>query len=283
MSQSVAPFDCLLSRLQFRGQLVAQTGLRIGVGRDTDVTGNDLPVMRDANGRPFIPGASFKGVLRSSLEALLRGLGATSDQQRRLACMVLSSSERCISDRELDKLRQEYPDPKQAHLLSEAIIQHTCLICQTFGSTTLASHVAIRDLPVEPSLWFGQFEVRQGVSLDRDTETAREGQLYSFETVPPGTRFNLEIEAHNLREWQNGLLWLGLQPFLRGEMRLGGARSRGLGHVTLLECEWRSWAGEPGHPEKVIELLRNGPSIISIDPTPWQQALRSKLDEVLHA
>src|SRR5919202_2417657 len=239
MAQAVAAFDTLRSRLRFRGQLVARTGLRIGAGRDTDVAGHDLPVMRDASGRPFIPGASFKGVLRSSLEALVRGLSDDPEfQQRHLACMVLISSQRCITDTEIRRWRDSEADRAR---LAQGVIENSCLICQTFGSTWLASHVAIRDLLVSPALWFGQFEVRQGVSLDRDTETAREGLLYSFETVPPGTRFDLEIEADNLVDWQKGLLWLGLQPFIRGEISIGGARSRGLGMVELLEGDWSGW------------------------------------------
>lgn len=282
MTMSASTFDILQGRLRFRGQLVARTGLRIGAGRDTDVAGHDLPVMRDAAGRPFIPGSSFKGVLRSSLEALLRGLSDNADhQRRRLACMVLTQSERCITDTQIRAWREA--DTNRADL-ARNVIDGSCLICQTFGSTWLQSHVAVRDLAVSPALWFGQFEVRQGVSLDRDTETAREGQLYSFETVPVGTRFDLEIEADNLVDWQKGLLWLGLQPFIRAEMSIGGARSRGLGMVELIEGDWSVWDATPGNPECVIAFLSDGLAALDLSATSgWQRALREKLEEVLRA
>ena len=280
---SVTAFDTLQSRLRFRGVLVARTGLRIGVGRDTDVAGRDLPVMRDASGRPFIPGASFKGALRAQLEAALRGLRDGEREQRKLACYVMEHRLRCIPEA-LIKSWREASATRSSNDLSQLVLQNSCLICQTFGSPWLASHVAVRDLAVDPALWFGQFEVRQGVSLDRDTETAREGLLYNFETVPAGTRFVLEIEADNLQPWQQGLLLLGLAPFVRGEASLGGARSRGLGQVELIDPVWSSWELGPARASSVLSLLQTGPQ-----PAPealqvgWRDALLAKLEEVARA
>jgi CRISPR-associated RAMP protein (TIGR02581 family) len=245
-------FETLHSRIRLRGHLVALTGLRIGAGRDTDVTGNDLPVMRDASGRPYIPGSSLKGVLRAYLEAVLRGLHDDPEIQRqRLACMVLQDEYRCIPSKQMQQWRDDLL-PDHPRELAQRVVQHSCMACQTFGSTWLASHIAIRDLLVQPALWFGQFEIRQGVSLDRDTETAGQGLLYSFETVPPGTRFQLEMEADNLHDWQKGLLWLGVQSLLRGDLSLGGARSRGLGQVELVGDTW--WVWERNDDDRVGSL-----------------------------
>src|SRR5215210_6520455 len=109
MSEPILGFDTLQSRLRFTGELIARTGLRIGAGRDTDVAGHDLPVMRDANGHPFIPGASFKGVLRAQIEALLRGLSDDPTTQRRqLACYVLERQHRCIPDDTIRQWREIY-------------------------------------------------------------------------------------------------------------------------------------------------------------------------------
>lgn len=282
-SLSVTAFDTLQSRLRFSGVLTARTGLRIGIGRDNDVAGRDLPVMRDASGRPFIPGASFKGALRAQLEAALRGLRDSVQEQRKLACYVMEPQLRCIPDT-LIKFWREGSTTRAPQTLSRLVLENSCLICQTLGSTWLASHVAIRDLAVDPALWFGQFEVRQGVSLDRDTETAREGLLYNFETVPAGTRFLLEIEADNLQPWQQGLLLLGLAPFMRGEASLGGARSRGLGQVILADSTWSSWELGPVRATSVIGLLRDGPQPADAKIlASWRAALLTKLEEVAHA
>ena len=286
---SVTAFDTLQSRLRFSGVLTARTGLRIGIGRDNDVAGRDLPVMRDASGRPFIPGASFKGALRAQLEAALRGLRDRDEEQRKLACYVLEREGRCIPDDTIKQWRKDLAGNNKTRPIIEQevakrVLSDSCLICQTLGSTWLASHIAIRDLAVEPALWFGQFEVRQGVSLDRDTETAREGLLYNFETVPAGTRFLLEIEADNLQPWQQGLLLLGLTPFVRGEASLGGARSRGLGQVILTDGVWSSWELGESRASSVLGLLRDGPQPAGESiKTGWRDALLAKLEEVARA
>jgi CRISPR-associated RAMP protein (TIGR02581 family) len=170
--------------------------------------------------------------------------------------------------------------------LAQRVATHSCMACQTFGSTWLASHIAIRDLLVQPALWFGQFEIRQGVSLERDTETAGQGLLYSFETVPPGTRFTLELEADNLLDWQKGLLWLGLQPLLRGEVSMGGARSRGLGQVELVGAAWSIWEQGEDRLDSLRKLLAEEQGVAEV-PTEttdrWRDAFLTHAEEVLRA
>jgi CRISPR/Cas system CSM-associated protein Csm3 (group 7 of RAMP superfamily) len=55
------------NRLQVTGTLRLRTALRIGAGRSTAAAEVDLPVIKDAVGRPYIPGSSFKGALRPFL------------------------------------------------------------------------------------------------------------------------------------------------------------------------------------------------------------------------
>jgi CRISPR-associated RAMP protein (TIGR02581 family) len=67
-------FDTFKNRLEITGTLTTVTALRISKGRSTEPIGSDLPVIKDALGRPLIPGSSFKGALRSRLESFLRGI-----------------------------------------------------------------------------------------------------------------------------------------------------------------------------------------------------------------
>jgi CRISPR-associated RAMP protein (TIGR02581 family) len=69
-------FDTFTNRLEITGTLTTVTALRISKGRSTEPIGSDLPVIKDALGRPLIPGSSFKGALRSRLESFLRGIVA---------------------------------------------------------------------------------------------------------------------------------------------------------------------------------------------------------------
>jgi CRISPR-associated RAMP protein (TIGR02581 family) len=275
-------FDRLESRLWITGTLAVTTGLRIGTGGDTGVSSTRLPVMRDTFDRPFIPGASFKGSLRSLLESIVRGLGTSQQQQRQLACMVLTSEERCISNYKMDEWRKKEArnDPRK---LSELVYQHSCLLCQTFGSPWMASHVAVSDLLVDAELWYGQFEVRQGVAISRDTETAANSLLYDFEVVPAQTRFHLDLTCDNLAEWQRGLLWLGMQRFVDGDVAIGGGRSRGLGKVKLESPVWNSWELGSDRVASVLDLLSASRQPISAATMPagWRAALEQRLKEAM--
>jgi CRISPR-associated RAMP protein (TIGR02581 family) len=215
-------FDCFDNRVTLSGTLMTQTALRIGAGRATGVTGTDLPVVRDALGKPYIPGSSFKGALRACVESLVRSVNPS----RKAACNPVSSKKKDWCLESVEGLTDD-----------EVIIDKTCLVCRVFGSPWLASKISIRDLQIDEEIWFEQFEVRNGVAIDRDTETAADGKLYDFEVVPAGARFGCEIVIENASPWELGLVMLGLRPFERGEASLGGARSRGLGVVKI---DWKS-------------------------------------------
>lgn len=223
--------DTFQSRLTVDGYLVAESALRVGTGRAAEVIGTELPVIRDAHERPFIPGSSLKGALRSHLEALVRGMAPTGADWKHLACDPTGDeAEQCLSPQRMQALKEKYE--KDDAGLSQAVVAESCLVCQTFGSPWLASPVRVRDLPVAGGEWFGQFQVRDGVAIDRDKGTVAVGP-YDYEIVPAGTRFELHIVAENLELWQRGLLWLGLRALECGDVALGGFTSRGLGWVKL--------------------------------------------------
>jgi len=231
-------FDTFSNRLVIEGWLVTRTALRVGTGRTTEPVGTDLPVIRDALGRPFIPGSSFKGVLRARVESFMR---AVVPDGRLGACIPTGDeADRCIPNFEMADLRQQATRERWDDArLADEVWRRSCLACRTFGSPWLASHVQVRDLPVDSDLWFDQFQVRNGVAIDRDTETAGSGLLYDYEVVPADTRFDCRIVAENVEPWQLGMLWLGLQPFVTGQAAVGGFRSRGLGQVQFAEGDPR--------------------------------------------
>lgn len=223
-------FERLRSRLEFRGWLCNTTALCIGAGRSGEALGTDLPVVRDELGRPYIPGSSLKGVLRSYLESVVR---AVLDSPR-LACDPTDERAWCITPGRMREIRHKVESVRGSDEdLTRLVLESSCLICQTFGSPWLASKIMVSDLHVEEELWFGQFEVRNGVAIDRDTETAAEKKLYDYETMPAGARFNCRVVVENGEQWQWGMVILGLRALERGDLLLGGSKSRGLGWVTL--------------------------------------------------
>lgn len=227
-------FDCFKNRLEISGKLMTVTALRISAGRSTEPIGSDLPVIKDALGKPLIPGASFKGALRSRLESFLRGiLGG----ERTLVANPAVEEEWAITAQEMRQLKDQYTTDTA---LTEAILNQTDLISLLFGSPWLASKFQVRDLMVLSEYWFGQYQERDGVAIDRDTETAADGKLYDFQVVPAGTPFAFKAVVENAEDWELGLLMIGLHQFETEQIPLGGGRSRGLG-VVKLEIERMDW------------------------------------------
>lgn len=251
-------FAALRNRLTVRGELAALSGLRIGAGRDSGVLGNDLPVLRDALGRPFIPGASLKGAFRARVEALIHGVAP--DEARDLEAIE-------------SRMRAGMADKQDA-----AIWRESTMIELTFGAPWIAGRILFKDAPVQADLWFGQFEVRNGVALNRDTETVEQGLLYDYEVVPAGMRFEMELTLENAADWQLGMVLLALQPWERGEMQIGGFRSRGLGHVRLDGVTYSFSALRPGNADDVLAFLDGGGQAPTAEQiTAWKEAFREEL------
>lgn len=240
-------FDTFRNRLEITGTLTTVTALRIGQGRSTEPIGSDLPVMKDALGRPLIPGSSFKGAMRSRLEAFMRGIDPS---------LALEPSELISRDitEHVKTLKESYKDNDQA--LTHALNDITDEVSKVFGTPWQASKFQVQDLTVEADAWFGQYQERDGVAIDRDTETASDGKLYDFQVVPAGTPFEFKAVIENADDWELGLLIIGLNQFETQQIPLGGGRSRGLGVVQLAISEaW--WIDYPeNRPEELLTYLK---------------------------
>ncbi len=269
-------FDRIARRCTLEGRLVTRSALHIGTQRMPAPVGTEHPVLRDAVGRPFIPGASLKGALRSHLEAYARG-ATGGDPDGRVACDPVGPEEaRCIPSDAMRQLKREHRDSDAD--LADALWACTCLLCRTFGAPWWASVVRVVDAEVVPELWAGQFEVRNGVAIDRDKGAAAHQRLYSYEVVPAGTTFAMRLTARNPLDWQLGLLWLGVRALAGGQIALGGMRYRGLGWVRLEDFTFTLV-----EPEAVLTWLAGGVEGLTLtDPDdsrakPWIDALQSEL------
>jgi|GEM_PF-242138 len=266
-------FDKLKSRYIFKGTLVLASGLHIGGGRLSPVTGSDSPVMKDFDGLPFIPGSSFKGVLRSALESLLRGLDGYSslrscDVVSEAACIRLEKkyNEEVIECWQDDSIiaseKKKTLLDKNNRQYETFIFNHSCPICRLFGSPFLGSKLFFKDLRARADT-FSRIEIRDFVAIERDTETAKHQGKFDAEVVPVGTEFDIEIVAENPEDYELGLLFTGFDMLNNGEAMLGGLTSRGLGRV---EIRWNEIVkkdcdsflqGTPGtiYKEKIEEAL----------------------------
>ena len=252
-------FDTFKNRLEITGKLTTITALRISAGRSTEPIGTDSPVIKDALGQPLIPGSSFKGALRSRLESFLRAIDSS------FAANPAIESEWSITSEDMKALKESYDDDQ---IFTQEIIKKTDLISQLFGSPWIASKFQVRDLTVVPDTWFGQYQERDGVAIDRDTETAADGKLYDFQVVPAATEFEFHAIVENAEPWELGLIMIGLHQFETQQIPLGGGRSRGLG-VVELQIDKMRWVDVEDHPEFLLEYLQK---LVMGDETAYEDA-----------
>jgi len=288
-------FAAFRNRLTVSGALMALTALRIGVGRNNSVIGNDLPVLRDIFGAPCVPGASIKGALRAQLEALLRGVHPT------MALDLLQIEEQMrgpVADlrerKDIQEKRERGQIAEADRLFSEAIWSpsYSTMIDLTFGAPWVAGRLFVKDALVDRSLWFDQYEIRNGVALNRDTETAEDGLLYDYEVVPAGARFDFELVLENAADWQLGMLLLALRPWQAGQVQIGGFRSRGLGYVQLIDPSFTFVELREQQPDDLLRMLCDPDTLAQLAIAPaenkveilkpgWYEAFRNELGKRL--
>lgn len=97
------------SRIMLNGKLITTTGLHIGSGGSLEPVGSDNLVIRDALGNPFIPASSFKGVVRSKAEEILRTINIKKNSCNLWACEVTGGeSSWCVKKEDFDTWKDEW-------------------------------------------------------------------------------------------------------------------------------------------------------------------------------
>ncbi|NLE46311.1 MAG: CRISPR-associated RAMP protein, partial [Chloroflexi bacterium] len=178
-------------RYLFTGTLTLETGLHVGSGW-TVGSPSDSPVVRTPDGRPFIPGSSFKGAFRSTVEKLAPAVGVHS--------CGLMEGQGCIGSqgKEQDRFNTERRDQtwSEQDLLSK-LDQSLCDTCKLFGSSYAASRILFSDLLPDGEDADKMVQVRDGVAIDRDSEKAVDGLKYDYEVVAPAQTFHAEVLLEN--------------------------------------------------------------------------------------
>ncbi len=215
-------------RYIFKGTLICKTGLHVGSGKGAAHT--DATVMTDHAGKPFIPGSSLKGAMRSTVERIGQVLARSG---KFTSCLLFEDDPkiRCVTgNKKLKECYENMREEANEEALWNYLKDNLCDVCKVFGSPYYASKVRVTDagwksghLPV----------VRDGVGIDRDTETAAENVKFDFEAVPPEAQFDFEMIIEDPDGKDLGLVCLALREMELQGIRLGGIKSRGLGKAEL--------------------------------------------------
>lgn len=178
------------------GSFVFDAPLRIGNGDADDAV--DHPLLRDAEGRPLVTGASVAGALRALLERHDRSANT------RFATVLFGTD----------------------RFAGEAMTASPLLV----ADATFDQDTPREDLP--------RTDVRTGVGLDGRSRTAAPGLLYNFEAWPPGLKLAMRLELsvpkadERAGERREALAAL-LAHLKKHGLGLGARTSRGYGHARI--------------------------------------------------
>jgi len=231
-------FNKFYNRVDIRASLVAESGLYIGAG-ENNLSPNAIQgaLLRNSYGRPYIPGSSIRGVLRSFLESLPSDDGKSD-------CYMGEQCAKFVRDIALrNGVRKELEDVMKAkeinkdidRVFAEEVASRSCMACRLFGSQVLSGKVKIADANLKPEVEVLKSEVRTGNAIDRDSHTAVSGALFDTEIIPAGTPFDFRIVAENLTEKEASCLSRLIVYFAEGNILLGGRSRSGLGKVELTD------------------------------------------------
>src|SRR5712672_1749484 len=206
----------LIGKLLLEGELHCETGLHVGAGKGSlEIGSSDNPVIKDAFGRPYIPGSSLRGRLRSLLEqssglavpAELVYLSRRKGQEVRIHQSDRPDDEICLlfgrNPGRMERVQGEALDTSQA----------------------TPARLAVFDAPLDPASITAQANPR------------------TLERVPAGARFKTRFVMDVLCE-EDAPLFLRVLEGLRllEDDALGGGGSRGSGRVSFsgLRLVWRN-------------------------------------------
>src|SRR6266576_7253362 len=229
----------LIGKLILEGEMHCQTGLHVGAGKGSlEIGGSDNPVVKDAFGRPYVPGSSLRGKIRSLLEQS-SGLAVPAE-------MVYLSRRK---GQEVRIHQSDRPDDEICLLFGRNPGRMERVQGEPLESTAASpARLAVYDAPLDPDSITAQMrenlddeitEVKSENAIDRITAQANPRTL---ERVPAGARFRVRMVLDILCDEDKALaarLFEGLR--LLEDDALGGGGSRGSGRVRFgsLKLTWR--------------------------------------------
>ena len=228
-----------VGKLILEGVMTCETGLHVGAGKGSlEIGGSDNPVAKDAFGRPYVPGSSLRGKIRSLLEQA-SGMAVPSE-------LVFLSRRK---GQEVRIHQSDRPDDEICLLFGRNPGRMERVQGETLETTQATpARLAVFDAPLELDSITPQMrenlddeltEVKSENAIDRITSQANPRTL---ERVPAGARFKIRLVMDVLCDEDAPLFARVLEGLrLLEDDSLGGGGSRGSGRVSFggLRLAWR--------------------------------------------
>lgn len=223
----------LLGKVIIEGKIYAKTGLHIGGSQvGLKVGGVDLSVITDPEGKPYIPGSSLKGKMRSLLEkkeGLATGenrVWVKEDEVGIHLCNEKDCSVCNIFGRPAGKQKRVSND--EEFLITETTPTRLIVRDATLDKNSIKEEMK-KNIDLE---WT---EVKFENAIDRIKSSATPRQI---ERVPAGAEFNFEIVYNILEEKDKDRLKKVFEAMkLLEDDYLGGHGSRGYGQIEFKDIK----------------------------------------------
>src|SRR3954451_15646506 len=229
----------LIGKLILEGEMLCETGLHVGAGKGSlEIGGSDNPVVKDAFGRPYVPGSSLRGKIRSLLEqstgmaipAELVFLSRRKGQEVRIHQSDRPDDEICLlCGRNPGRMERVQGEPLET-------------------SQATPARLAVFDAPLDPESITPQMrealddELTEVKSENATAPTTPKANPRTLERVPAGARFRVRLVMDVLCDEDAPLFARVLEGLrLLEDDSLGGGGSRGSGRVSFsgLRLAWR--------------------------------------------
>ena len=230
--------DAVKCRLYAKGIWKLDTVAHFG-GDETDKA--DMCLLRDTDGKPFIPGASITGAARSFLAR---------------QCLTWDTYKKGITA-ETPELKRLFGGASKDDTMSALIVADaSCVSAQVITS------------------------IRDGVRIDVESGTAVDKAKFDVEIIERGTEFELNLGCIIRYEDDNveltRLFLALLHAFEQGNIRLGARTRRGYGRGKVKS--WETGELQMNNTTDVLTWLRNDSSMYTqnpLTPTPLQSDKRN--------
>ena len=249
--------DHFVNRYRLEGKLTTTSPFHLGSGfvverkgltkKQTKEPIQVSAIATDYLGHPVIPGSSLKGALRGYLLNVLSTING--DQQKENAEVLANDHDYDASDLKEKKQKDQIVFMRESASVLERL----------FGTPFAEGKIEVWDgecvsaqCPIDDSIkdlesppyWNSErfTYVDQSVAINPRTNTAIDKNLYSFEIVPSGITFTINICGQNLGKIELGMLIFGLEAFNSEiwPLTLGAMGGRGFGRfsfeLTELHC-----------------------------------------------
>ena len=233
--------DAFENRYRIQGVLETQSPLHIGSGtrrrEKLDAIENDRAkaeetvdideVVRDANGLPYIPGSSLRGVVRHYLLKIFQHYNPN-----------IATAQ----DYDADDFRT-----MEQRRAVEYMRTGASMLERLFGTPFCASKAEFWDAKLKQKIHASSKKKKKGwdderqtypvrsVAIDPQTGAAEKNKLYTFDVVPAGAQFEVNIVGQNLNDAELGFLFFGLFGFNSEifPLTLGAMAGRGFGRMRF--------------------------------------------------